>query len=248
MKTVLQFIRDAIVYGSVATVLGLALLVGYIWMAYGIDQEKTFRVMSAVYNVDLAELEARQIVAQQRGDHEDPAYEEVLHRRAMNSLDQDLRAQAIDKGLADLRLLQHDLMEERRRYDLLKDAFDAELKKLRSVATDNAIVEVQLTLESLKPDQAKDHIVRMLPDGFGRQKFSQLDEKDRETVTDVVAILTAMPLDKRKKILAEFETEEDARLLAELLRLVRLGVPEVNLIDKTREELQDFNADSGGAR
>ena len=242
MQVVFQFIRDSIVYGSVATVLALLLLFGYTWMQYGIDSDKAFHVMTTVYNVDTAELRAKEILAQHRSDHEDVAYEYVVKDRATISLDHDLREQAINKGLADLRLLQRDLMEERRRYDLLKNAFDAELKNLKSVATDNAIVELQLTLESIKPTQAKDHIVRMLPDDFGQEEFAHLSDPDREAVIAVVAILKAMPLDKRKKILAEFQSDDDARMMAELLRLVRLGVPETKLIDETRDKLQEFNA------
>ena len=242
MKLVTKFIRDAIVYGSVATVLALALLVGYTWSVYGLDQEKFFQILTAVYEVDVAQMRADKILAEQRSQTEDVAYEDIVRERTLKSLDHDLRQQAIAKGLADLRLLQRDLMEERRRYDLLKNSFDAELEKLKSVATDNAIVELQLTLETIKPRQAKDHIVRMLPTGFGNEEFAELPEEDRRSIIAVVAILKAMPLDKRKKILAEFKTEEDAMQLAELLRLIRLGVPEVDLIDDTRDRLQQFNA------
>lgn len=242
IKSVVQFLRDALIYGSVATVLALLLSSGYLWMRFGADKEKVFRVMTAVYNVDTSEMEAQQAIAEQRGAHEELAYEEVLNERANRSLDQDLRQQAIGNGLADLRLLQRDLIEERRRYDLLKNAFDAELKNLKSVAKDNAIVELQLTLESIKPRQAKEQLVRMLPEAFGQTDFSELPEEDRKTIIDVVAILKAMPIDKRKKLLAEFKTEEEARQLAELLRLIRLGVPEVKLIDETRNRLQEFNA------
>ena len=242
MRIVADFIRDTIVYGSVATVLALLLLLAYTWSQYGIDSDKAFNVLTAVYEVDVAEMQAREIIAQERAEHEDVAYEQVLHERTMLSLDHDLREQAINKGLADFRLLQRDLMEERRRYDLLKNAFDAELRKLGLVAKDNAIVELQLTLETIKPAQAKDHIVRMLPQGFVNTDFTELEDDDRKAVIHVVTILKQMPLDKRKKILAEFKSEEDAEILAELLRLIRLGVPEVKLIDDTRQDLQQFNA------
>ena len=242
MKIVTDFIRDAIVYGSVATVLALLLLAGYTWMTYGFDSDKAFNVLTAVYEVDVANMQANEIIAQHRGEHEDLAYEKVLHERTMTSLDHDLREQAINKGIADLRLLQRDLMEERRRYDLLKNAFDAELQKLKAVTANNSIVELQQTLESIKPQQAKDHIVRMLPTEFGRVDFPELPDEERQAVVHVVAMLKSMPLDKRKKIIAEFTTEEDAEMLAELLRLIRLGVPEGVLIDDTRDRLQEFQA------
>jgi hypothetical protein len=182
------------------------------------------------------------MIAEREAQAEDPAYDDVLRVRALRTLDQSLREQAIDDGLADLRLLQRDLMEERRRYDLLKSSFDAELEKLLNVAQQSAIVEVQQTLETIKPKQAKDHLARMLPAGFVDGNFADMTDEDRQAVIDVVAIMKAMPLDKRKKILAEFESEEEAAMLAEILRLIRIGVPEVELIGDARGRLEEFNA------
>jgi hypothetical protein len=195
-----------------------------------------------LYNIDLVKPAAEKMIAARQAKMEDPSYDDVLRVRALRTLDQSLREQSIDDGLADLRLLQRDLMEERRRYDLLKRSFDAELEKLQHVATQSAIVEVQQTLETIKPKQAKDHMVRMLPDGFVKGEFTEMTDAQRQAVIDVVAIMKAMPLDKRKKILAEFDSEEDAQLLAELLRLIRIGVPEVELIGDARSRLEEFNA------
>lgn len=242
MKTILQLLSSIISYGSVVAVLSLLMLGGYVWWNYGWNQEKTFRMMAAVYNVNLTELQEKQFEVRERKDHEDIAYEDVLRERAMATLDHDLRQQSISKGLADLRLLQRDLVEERKRYDLLKSSFDAELSRLEGGYNNQALLELEQTLEALKPKQAKDHVVRMLPAEFAQGQFVELADDQRKAVIHVVTIIKTMPLDKRKKLLAEFKTEEEATLLAELLRLIRLGVPEVDLINDTRDKLQEFNA------
>jgi hypothetical protein len=54
---------------------------------------------------------------------------------------------------------------------------------------------------------------------------------------DIVKILKAMPLDKRRKILGEFKSEDEATTLAEILKEIRLGAPEVDLIRDTRASL-----------
>jgi hypothetical protein len=242
MQKIIKLLWDACMYSAVATVLLLAIVAAHVWMTYGFDQEKSFRLLAILYNVDIVEMEVQKREADLKAQAEDAAFDDVLQARVLRTLDQSLREQAIDEGLADLRLLQRDLMEERRRYDLLKRSFDAELEKLQNVATQNAIVEVQLTLETIKPKQAKDHVVRMLPDDFVKGDFAEMSSQQRKAVIDVVAIMKAMPLDKRKKILAEFKTEEEAEMLAELLRLIRLGVPEVELIGDARTRLEEFNA------
>jgi hypothetical protein len=229
-------------YSAVATVLMLAIVAAHIYTTYGFDREKSRRLFAVLYNIDLVGPAAENVAAEQQQKAEDPSFDDLLRARTIRTLDQSLREQAIDDGLADLRLLQRDLMEERRRYDLLKRSFDAELEKLQNVATQSAIVDVQLTLETIKPKQAKDHLARMLPPGFVKGDFAEMTDDERKAVIDVVAIMKAMPLDKRKKILAEFETEEDAQMLAELLRLIRIGVPEVELIGDARHRLEEFNA------
>jgi hypothetical protein len=59
---------------------------------------------------------------------------------------------------------------------------------------------------------------------------------------DVVRILKAMPLDKRKKILAEFKTPEEVEKFAEILRVVRLGGSDTELLRDTRSQLQQQGA------
>lgn len=240
MQRIFRWMFEGVIYGSVATVLALALFGGYIHAKFGWSKEKTFRLLAVVYNVDIAEMQAKKMAAAQLDDREDVAYEAVLRERALRTMDQNLREQSVSDGLADLRLLQRDLMDERRRYEMLKESFDAELEKLSEVAKNDAIIEVQQTLETIKPRQAKDHIIRMLPAQFGNGHFDELQDEHRRAVVDVVAIVKAMPLDKRKKILAEFKTEEEAQMLAELLRLIRLGVPESTLIGDARSSLQQF--------
>jgi hypothetical protein len=242
MQKIVKLLWDALVCSAVATVLMLVIVAAHIKLNYGFDQDKSLRLLAVLYNVDVVKLEAEKLLAEQQAKKEDPAFDDVLRLRAMRTLDQNLREQAIDDGLADLRLLQRDLIEERRRYDMLKASFDAELEKLQNVAQQSAIVEVQLTLETIKPKQAKDHLVRMLPQDFVDGKFAEMTDDQRKAVIDVVAIMKAMPLDKRKKILAEFKTEPEAEMLAELLRLIRLGVPEVELIGDARGRLEEFNA------
>ncbi len=80
--------------------------------------------------------------------------------------------------------------------------------------------EVQRTLESLGPEQAKDQLKKFLEDG---------------NMTDVVAIVKGMPLDKRKKVLGEFTTEEEITQLNDILVTLRKGDPKAGLIEQARD-------------
>jgi hypothetical protein len=151
------------------------------------------------------------------------------------SLDLDLRESAIDKSLGDLRALQAQLQTESRRLDDWKRSFDKRLADLQSAAADAALLELQRTFEAISPKQAKEQILLMLKEPATPQN---------DPLRDIVTILRAMPLDKRKKILAEFKTEPEIEKLAEILRQVRLGNPDADLLRETRSQLQQQLAPS----
>jgi hypothetical protein len=86
--------------------------------------------------------------------------------------------------------------------------------------------EVQLTLESLKPKQAKEQIIRMI---------------EAADMADVVNIMKQMSLDKRRKILAEFESEPEQEPLFQILTNIRQGEPLVSRVSQVRSELMQLN-------
>jgi phage-related baseplate assembly protein len=52
-----------------------------------------------------------------------------------------------------------------------------------------------------------------------------------------VLILSQMPSAQRAKLIGEFKTDAEAETLAEILKLIREGVPETALIDDTEQKL-----------
>ena len=46
---------------------------------------------------------------------------------------------------------------------------------------------------------------------------------------------------KRKKILGEFKTTQEAEKLSEILRIIRQGAPQSKLADRTQEQLDQPN-------
>ena len=118
------------------------------------------------------------------------------------------------------------LEQERQRYNDLKDTFDVELEKIRSGAVDQAMRDVQRQLESVDAKLAKDQIIRILEDHSIPQA---------ESMHFVVTIIKSMGLERRRKILSEFKDEDDTERLHAILRQIRLGVPDVELIRQTRK-------------
>ena len=67
----------------------------------------------------------------------------------------------------------------------------------------------------------------------------------QEALRIVVARFKNMPLEKRKKLVAEFKTDREAERLQEVLTQIRLGVPDIDTIRETRQQLDTFDSATG---
>jgi hypothetical protein len=133
-----------------------------------------------------------------------------------------LREQSLTNDVAVVKSEYEKLIDEKDRYERIKAAFRAQLDELHEGVLANNRETARLILESIKPKQAKDQVLRMVKEG----------EMD-----DVVSILSLMPTTRRAKIIGEFKTEEEAATLAEILQLIREGVPEAKLIEDAQRQL-----------
>ncbi|MBI1247363.1 hypothetical protein GC197_05890 [bacterium] len=227
----MAFIRMAgafFAYLCVATVLAQVIVVTTFANSGTFSKDRLYSLMALVYGIDEQairdEIENKD---EPEEDREEPDMQQIIDERAQRHLALDFRLQALDTGIENLRNMQSSLMEERRRYDQLKQGFDQRLKALEDGVLDDAILEVQRTLEALDPRQAKDQILMML-------------ERDDNSMIDVVKIIKAMSTDKRKKIMGEFRTEAEQEKLADILDEIRRGMPDTAILRDARDQLQQF--------
>jgi hypothetical protein len=222
MGSAIRLLAAAVLYACLATVLGQGAVAAYLWSTGALDGHRARQIAAILAGLEL--VPAAPPKGNQGTNEQEPqvSFDEVLQRRALISLDLDLREQAVTKGLSDLRALTTTLAEETRRFDQRREAFQASLKELEEGAKDTAITEVRRTLEAMRPRQAKTQLIRMLED---------------EQMLAVVTMIKAMSLDKRKKLLAEFKQTDEADHLADILRKILEGVPETSLIEQSQKDL-----------
>jgi hypothetical protein len=223
-------ITTTLVSFGVATVLAEAAALAALWHRGALSRETLVQLLTVAYDVDVATMWQDMSARVPPRDEEQQAYAAILEQRALLSADLDLREMAADKGSLDIRQLASEMQRQREQYALLKASFDDQLDQVQQGIVDSSFEEVKRQLESMPPRLAKDQILRILDDK------SITAEK---STFFVVAVFKSMPLDKRKRLLAEFDTHEMDRL-QEILREVRLGVPEMMLIRETRDRLQKF--------
>jgi hypothetical protein len=232
MMRLLRIAASLLIYFCVATVIAQAILAVFISSRVRLDQEKAAQMLAIAYGIDLFAVrdEALAEQEQERISAEQASYDQILEARALKTRNLELREQALQSGLQQLKIAQRKASEEYKRCAQLKETFDEALKALNEGAAASGADEVRRILETVKPKQAKELIVQMLDD---------------KKIDQVVVLLGAMPDAKRAKIFAEFKTPEETEKIGEILRRIREGVPTAQMADETRKQLQSPKSPKG---
>ena len=166
------------------------------------------QVVALLNGIDIQGQRLQQAIRQAK-DAPPPSHEEILTARAQMSLELDARERALARHAEQLRTTQAKLQEDMAAFDNRRLAFEEDLARRNRSEDEQTLGEVQKIIELLQPEQAKDQLLRMI---------------DADQSEDVVAIVKALPDDKRKKIIAEFTQPDEATKLQDILRLIREGV------------------------
>lgn len=197
-----------------ATCTTMMILMGYFAFQGTLNMATGTKIIALLNGIDISGNRLEQVL-RENDDREQPDFDEILQSRSRESLDIEMRDRSQREFHDELVTMLADLKDQRERFDARREAFDKRLKEVREGAQEEGLKEVQMTLQAIEADQAKEQLLRMF------------DEKK----DDVVKIIQAMPMDRRSEILAEFTTPEEADKLYEILRLIGEGMPTTGLID-----------------
>lgn len=222
MSKLIGALSSLVVYVLIGQALATTMIVGVLAAKGGLTRDKLRQIMAVVQGVDLVALREKTIEDSQKAATPQPTLTDLADARARRARDLELREQELANLRNRLTKAQSDLLAEDDRVRRLRDDFEARLKTLRDGALATNLENARLMLENMKAKQAKEQIQKMLTDGELKQ---------------AVALLAAMPVEKRAKIITEFKTDEESQQLAEMLREIRKGEPEVTMIDEAGQRL-----------
>jgi hypothetical protein len=203
----------------IATVLTQVILTGYFAARGALNPQSMTKLVALVNGIDITGSRLQRILRESE-DREQPDFNEILEARKMKSYDMDIRLRSQKGFRDDLSTMLAELRDERDRFDERLVSFRRELQEIRKGVQHEGLQDVQRTLQSLDPLQAKEQLLIMYDD---------------ERIDDVVTIVQAMTTDKRKDILAEFVTRDEADKLADILRRISEGMPTSSLIDQAND-------------
>jgi hypothetical protein len=229
MKKLIAIGSTAFVYFCVATVVAIVAAFAGLWFKGALDRGRAYRVLAALHGLDIVTMQEQLIAKQSEVNQEQPSYADRIQQLTCKSLDLDLREDAVFNSWFQMNDLRVELEVQTARFDELKSTYAAKLQQLADEEQANALQELQRTLEAIQPAQAKDQILKMLD-----------DRADPNAMDDVVTVLKNMPIDKRKRIIGEFDQGNDADRLYEILKNIRKGEPTASQTRETQEKLNEF--------
>ena len=217
-------LSGAFTYFCISTVVSLCVLLGYAFSKGYLEKDKVTKMIAVAQGLEPpATTEGNPADAIKPSEtQEQPLLEDIEKRRAVQVRNLELREQALQAGMERMRFEQRKLTDEKDQYDQISAAFQKQLEELHTGAQATGRENIRLIWENIKPKQAKEQILQMM----------QANEQE-----DVVAILSDMPIGKRAKIIGEFKTEEDSKKLEVILDLIRRGMPESKVVNRTEEQV-----------
>jgi hypothetical protein len=220
MGRVFSALGGLIAYLCVGTILAQMIIAGYAASQGYLDKQKVSDMVAVARGAKLSS-DADKTADAKPKPAQMMSIEEIDQRRTTMTRHLELREQSVQNALAMIASEREKLLKERQSFDMLVAAFRKEKATTESQVLAKGQEDTRAILENLKPKQAKDLILRMIA----------ADEKE-----EVVAILSAMPITRQVKILAEFKSEDELKKIDDILRLLRQGngdAPPANLPDET---------------
>lgn len=231
MMKLLGTLITALAMACMATVLFQIVLLGVLWSKGVFADDRWMGMMAALYGIKSDKEDAgSQGKAGKENLSEQPSLDDLARKRIASSLDYDLRETTLAKSLRDMRSLEAQVKSDQRWLGEWKESIVGMIDNALTKKIDESLLEVQRVLESLSPKQAKEQILKILE--------SNVRSEREQAMRDTVRMLKSMSSEKQKKILSEFKTPAEEETLAEILREIRMGTPEVDELRDSKSKLE----------
>jgi hypothetical protein len=222
MGKIIDILLSLIAYVCVATVVTLAIGLGYLWHNDQLNNEKMFRMMALLQDVDLQQISASPNKSGDEVPPEESSLSEIMHRQQVLDRNHEVKLLALQRGRQawDSKLQELKVLSERQ--DRMAQDFQNKLKEQEEATTQKNIANVVYQLEQLTPDKAKDSLMRWIDKG-------EMDE--------AILLMSKMSETKLSKILKTFETQPDLDKLHEIHQRIIAGSGDTTTLQKAIDGL-----------
>jgi hypothetical protein len=217
----MRFLLAIIGYFATATVITLAMGFGYLWHSERLTGDKMFRIIALIQGVDLQQIADSQKTTEGDVPPEEPSREALTGQQQMLDRNFEVKMLTLQQGKQEYLSTLDQLKQKSDRFDRQAREWQDKLKQQEQLTTQENIAKVVSDLEQVKPNVAKDLLMKSIQE-------NRMD--------DVILLLGKMSESKKSKILKSFSTEEELDKLHEIHRLLIEGAA-------NKEKLSQANAD-----
>ena len=227
MGALVRILFPLVGYISTATIITLLAGYGYVRSSGMLDDEKMFRMVSMLHDVDLEEISEVHDTGVDEVPTEETSYQEAIEYNQVGKLLLQAKMDDLEKNLREFTDLRQEVVVRIGWYNTLKDEVDEYLRQREEKARESGITAVQKQLENLNSKkQAKPLIVEWLEEG---------------RIDDVILLLNGMSQRSRRAIILEFNTPDEVQVLKRIYDQMLSGHPEKTFIDNKLQELEELN-------
>ncbi|MCI0333736.1 MAG: hypothetical protein L0228_11005 [Planctomycetes bacterium] len=201
MGKIINLLIGLIAYVCAATVITLALLLGYMWHTDRLNDEKVFRIFALLHDVDLQQIAQSQKESGDEVPPEEPSASEVLHHHQVQDRNFEVKLLALQRGKQDYDHSFQELKKEIERYDRLAQDWQSKLKQQEELTNQENLAKVVSQLEQVRPEVGKAELLRWIQDG---------------RMDDAIMLMSKMSEAKLGKILKTFATDVELDTLHEI--------------------------------
>jgi hypothetical protein len=223
MVKIIQLLFALIAYVSVATMISLALGFGYLWHNDRLSDEKVFRLVALLQDVDVQQIGRAHEKSGDEVPPGEPSLEDVLQHQEIRDRNYEVKLLALQRGKREYDDRLQQLKVQTDRYDRLAREWQSRLKKEEELTTQENLAKVVSQLEQLRPPVAKDLLIRWL---------------EEERMDDAILLMSKMSENKLSKILKSFETEEELNQLHEIHQRIIGGGAGTEQLQQALDEMK----------
>jgi hypothetical protein len=220
MSRMLGLLLPLIGYACVATVISAALGYGYLRKSGKLDDEKLFKVVALLQDVDLEEIKKASEEQGPTTPAEEASFDEQQRHAQTTMLHFDAKQKQLNVSLTNFDYQLKQLNAAIENYARLK----ADVAKYLD---EQGKLVVREQMELLPPKQAKPIFINYITDNH---------------VDDVIMLLGSLKPRSREAILKTFTTEQDLEMLYKIQRKMLAGEPVKPFIDAKLQELEQLQS------
>jgi hypothetical protein len=201
MGKIINILLALVAYLCIGTVITLVLVFGYMWHTEQLTDEKLFRIMALLQDVDLNQIAEAHRTTSNEVPPEEPSLAEISHQQQVLDRNHEVKLLALQRGSQEYHRRFQELIDQAARNDRQAQELQNRQKQQEELTTQENVAKVVSQIEQLQPDIAKQSLMRWIDEG---------------RMDDAILLMSKMTETKLSKILKSFETDEELDKLHEI--------------------------------